>query len=159
MDMVVKIMQARFPHQFDLEKYSTPLFRNLREKARKRTAHEAFSKTADALDDLELAPRSKRVVRRPPPALTIYVRRESEKAYNAIMLEEVTVESLKLALSEKYGTPSDSITSFALRCKEGMVSEIDDKAVEAFVDEDDFIISLDYNDKMGVCSIVLETSS
>lgn len=38
-------------------------------------------------------------------------------------------------------------------------SEIDDKAVEAFVDEDDFIISLDYNDKMGVCSIVLETSS
>lgn len=119
MDMVVKIMQARFPSQFDQEKYSTPLFKNLREKARKRTAHEAFSKTADALDDLELAPRIKRVVRRPPPALTIYVRRESEKAYNAIMLEEVTVESLKLALSEKYGTPSDSITSFALRCKEG----------------------------------------
>lgn len=41
----------------------------------------------------------------------------------------------------------------------GTASEIDDKAVEAFVDEDDFIISLDYNDKMGVCSIVLETSS
>lgn len=119
MDMVVKIMQAGFPTQFDLEKYSTPLFRNLREKARKRTANEAFSKTADALDDLELAPRVKRVVRRPPPALTIYVRRESEKAYNAIMLEEVTVESLKLALSEKYGTPTDSIKSFALRCKEG----------------------------------------
>ena len=119
MDMVVKIMQAGVPTQFDLEKYSTPLFRNLREKARKRTATEAFSKTADALDDLELAPRTKRVVRRPPPALTIYVRRESEKAYNAIMLEKVTVESLKLAVSEKYGTPTNSIKSFALRCKEG----------------------------------------
>lgn len=31
--------------------------------------------------------------------------------------------------------------------------------MEAFVDEDDFIISLDYNEKMGVCSVVLETSS
>lgn len=41
----------------------------------------------------------------------------------------------------------------------GTASEIDDKAVEAFVDEDDFIISLDYNEKMGVCSVVLETSS
>ena len=38
-------------------------------------------------------------------------------------------------------------------------SEIDDKAVESFVDEDDFIISLDYNAQNGVCSIVLETSS
>lgn len=38
-------------------------------------------------------------------------------------------------------------------------SEIDDKAVESFVDEDDFIISLDYDAQNGVCSIVLETSS
>lgn len=38
-------------------------------------------------------------------------------------------------------------------------SEIDDKAVESFVDEDDFIISLDYNAQNGVCSVVLETSS
>ncbi|KAL9973747.1 hypothetical protein ACROYT_G020242 [Oculina patagonica] len=159
MDMVVKIMQAGVPTQFDLEKYSTPLFRSLREKARKRTATEAFSKTADALDDLELAPRVKRVVRRPPPALTIYVRRETEKAYNAIMLEEITVESLKLAVSEKYGTPTNTIKSFALRCKEGTSSEIDDKAVESFVDEDDFIISLDYNAQNGVCNVVLETSS
>lgn len=38
-------------------------------------------------------------------------------------------------------------------------SEIDDKAVESFVDEDDFIISLDYDAQNGICSIVLETSS
>ena len=37
--------------------------------------------------------------------------------------------------------------------------EIDDKAVEGFVDEDDFIISLDYNAQEGVCSVVLETTS
>ena len=113
MDMVVKIMQAGVPTHFDLEKYSTPLLRHWREKAKKRTANEAFLKA------IEVAPRTKRVARRPPPALTIYVRGEKEKAYNAIMLEEVTVESLKLAVSEKYNTPTDSITSFALRGKEG----------------------------------------
>lgn len=52
---------------------------------------------------------------------------------------------------------SKSFLLWFLSCRTS--SEIDDKAVESFVDEDDFIISLDYNDKDGVCSIVLETSS
>ena len=55
------------------------LLRHWREKGRKRTANEAFLKTADALVDLDLSPRIKREVRRPPYALTIHVRRESEK--------------------------------------------------------------------------------
>lgn len=37
-------------------------------------------------------------------------------------------------------------------------SEIDDKAVQEFVDEDAFLISLDYDAEKGVCSVVLETS-
>jgi len=37
-------------------------------------------------------------------------------------------------------------------------SEIDDKAVKEFVDEDAFLISLDYDAEKGVCSVVLETS-
>ena len=53
------------------------LLRHWREKGRKRTANEAFLKTADALVDLDLSPRIKREVRRPPYAL--HVRRESEK--------------------------------------------------------------------------------
>ncbi|XP_029203714.2 grainyhead-like protein 1 homolog [Acropora muricata] len=158
MDMVVKIMQAGVPTQFDLEKYSTPLLRHWREKGRKRTANEAFLKTADALVDLDLSPRIKRVVRRPPPALTIYVRRESEKAYNAIMLEEITTENLKVAVAMKYNTPPDTINSFKLRCKEGPSSEIDDKAVSEFTDEDTFLISLDYNAEKGLCNVVLESS-
>ncbi|KAK2563406.1 hypothetical protein P5673_013104 [Acropora cervicornis] len=198
MDMVVKIMQAGVPTQFDLEKYSTPLLRHWREKGRKRTANEAFLKTADALVDLDLSPRIKRVVRRPPPALTIYVRRESEKAYNAIMLEEITTENLKVAVAMKYNTPPDTINSFKLRCKEGVLnisydlvlplitpevvnvpmvgprgrqdgvlhnskvagpsSEIDDKAVSEFTDEDTFLISLDYNAEQGLCNVVLESS-
>lgn len=50
-----------------------------------------------------------------------------------------------------------SFALWLLSCRTS--SEIDDKAVKSFVDEDDFIISLDYNAQNGVCSIVLETSS
>lgn len=116
--MVVKIMQGPCS-PFDVERFSTPLLKRLREKGQKRKASQAFTKAADALDDLELAPRVKRVVRRPPPVLTIYVRKKTEKAYNAIMLEEVTAENLKNAVSDKYGAPVSSIKSLELRCKSG----------------------------------------
>ena len=52
---------------------------------------------------------------------------------------------------------SELVVLWLLSCRTS--SEIDDKAVESFVDEDDFIISLDYDAQNGVCSIVLETSS
>lgn len=37
-------------------------------------------------------------------------------------------------------------------------SEIDDKAVSEFTDEDTFLISLDYNAEKGLCNVVLESS-
>ena len=46
--------------------------------------------------------------------------------------------------------------SLAFFCR--TLSEIDDKAVQEFVDEDAFLISLDYDAEKGVCSVVLETS-
>lgn len=52
---------------------------------------------------------------------------------------------------------SNPFALWLLSCRTS--SEIDDKAVESFVDEDDFIISLDYNAQNGVCNVVLETSS
>ena len=117
-DMVVKTMQAPCS-PFDVDKFATPLLKQLRERGQKRKASQAFEKTEDALCELELAPRVKRVIRRPPPVLTIYVRRNTEKAYNAIMLEEVTLANLKNAVSDVYGTPASSMKSFELRCENG----------------------------------------
>lgn len=106
---MVLILMERPCIPFDVEKYCTPLLRELREKGLKRSASEAFLRTADALDDLELAPKVKRPVRRPPPILTLYIRKESEKAFNAVNLDDVTVEALKEAVSEKYEIPSSSL--------------------------------------------------
>ena len=94
---------------FDLEEYSTPLFRKLRQKRLKRTAKEAFVRATNSFDDLELAPKKKRPVRRPPPVLTLYVRKENEKAFNAMNLDERTLEALKEAVSEKYTVPCSSV--------------------------------------------------
>lgn len=118
LDMVVKIMQDECI-AFDSSKYCTPLLKQLREKSRKRTSSDAFRETADALHHLELAPRVKRVVRRPPPLLTIYVRKDTEKAYNALFLEDITAENFKEAVSIRYGLRVGSIKSIALRTKSG----------------------------------------
>lgn len=142
---------------FDVEKYCTPLLRELREKGLKRTAREAFMRASDALDDLELAPKIKRPVRRPPPVLTLYVRKENEKAYNAMNLDETTVEALKDAVSEKYDIPSGSID---LKFQNKERSEmLDDEMVKNFNNEDVFIISLDYNKAEGVCCVVFQSTS
>lgn len=118
LDMVVKIMQNECI-TFNTDKYCTPLLKQLRDKGRKRSSSDAFRETADALDHLELAPRVKRVVRRPPPMLTIYVRKETEKAYNAIFMEEITVQKFKEAVSLRYGLPVDSVKSVSLRRQSG----------------------------------------
>lgn len=104
---------------FGNDKGCTPLLKQLRDKSRKRSILDAFGETADALDHLNLSPRVKKAVRRPPPALTIYVRRENEKAYNAIFMETVTVEHFKAAVSLRYGIKETSIRKIVLRSKSG----------------------------------------
>lgn len=104
---------------FGSDKSSTPLLNQLRDKGRKRSILDAFGETADALDHLKLSPRAKKVVRRPPPVLTVYVRKENEKAYNAIFMETVTLDHFKEAVSLRYGLKGTSIRKVALRSKSG----------------------------------------
>lgn len=104
---------------FGNDKHCTPLLKQLRDKSRKRSVLQAFGETTDALDHLELSPRVKRVVRRPPPVLTVYVRKENEKAYNAIFMETMTVDNFKEAVSLCYGLRGTSINRVSLQGKSG----------------------------------------
>lgn len=92
-----------------------------REKSsRKGTLLDAFRKAVNALDELDLVPRTKkpRVCRHRPAALTIYVRKRTEKVYNAVRLNQKTIEELKGSLGEKYNFSASSVTSFKL-CADG----------------------------------------
>ncbi|EDO49630.1 predicted protein [Nematostella vectensis] len=155
--MVVQRMQSRLL-SFDVNRYSTPLLRQLQEKARKRTSMQAFTETAaDALDELDLGPKAKRVVRRPPPLLTIYVRQETEKAYNAVFMEELTVESFKEAVSLRYGTPIKSVRKIEIQTNSGSIEKVDDNTIHGFDEEDTFTIVLNYNKVEGTCDILLSS--
>ncbi|CAB3990509.1 Hypothetical predicted protein [Paramuricea clavata] len=85
-------------------------------RSRKGTLLDAFRKAVNALDDLDLVPRAKkaRACRHRPAALTIYVRRRTEKVYNAIRLNQKTVEELEQALGDKYNFAPSCVTSFTM---------------------------------------------
>lgn len=84
--------------------------------SKKGTLLDAFRKAVNALDELDLVPRTKkaRVCRHRPAALTIYVRKRTEKVYNAVRLNQKTVEELKLSLGDKYNFSASSVTSFKM---------------------------------------------
>ena len=88
--------------------------------SKKVTLLDAFRKAVNALDELDLVPRTKkpRVCRHRPAALTIYVRKRTEKVYNAVRLNQKTVEELKISLGDKYNFSASSVTSFKL-CSDG----------------------------------------
>ena len=85
-------------------------------RTRKGTLLDAFRKAVNALDELDLVPRAKkaRACRPRPAALTIYVKRKTEKVYNAIRLNQKTVEELKRALGDKYMFAPSCVTSFTM---------------------------------------------
>ncbi|XP_028401713.1 uncharacterized protein LOC114524744 isoform X2 [Dendronephthya gigantea] len=85
-------------------------------RSRRGTLLDAFRKAVNALDELDLVPRAKKArgCRHGPAALTIYVKRRTEKVYNAIRLNQKTVEELKRALGDKYSFAPSCVTSFTL---------------------------------------------
>lgn len=89
---------------------------NPKNRSRTGTLLDAFRKAVNALDELDLVPRAKRarVCRHRPAALTIYVRRRTEKVYNAVRLNQKTVEELKRSLADKYSFVPGCVTSFRM---------------------------------------------
>jgi len=131
-------------------------FSQLRERENKRGFNAALSNTKDDLEQLDVLPRSKKAnfCMKKSPAVTIYVRKEEEKAYNALMLEVATLDSLKNAISVKYNVPEEMIKQVFKKTKKGILVFVDDQLVEQFVDEDDFLISIDFDNQMGHFEVV-----
>jgi hypothetical protein len=88
---------------------------NPKTRSRKGTLLDAFRKAVSALDELDLVPRAKKArACRHLPALTIYVKQRTEKVYNAIRLNQKTVEELKQALGDKYNFAPSCVSSFTM---------------------------------------------
>eukprot|EP00794_Sanderia_malayensis_P007236 gene7236-8044_t len=129
-----------------------PLFAKIRAQETKRAITAAVNIAKEDFEDLSVLPRhskASRVIKRKAPAVTIYVRKEEEKVYNALMLENLTILDLKEAVAHKYGMPSEMIKNLYKKTRKGILVNMDDMMVEQFVDEDDFLIQVNFDNQLG----------
>ncbi|XP_048363732.1 grainyhead-like protein 2 homolog isoform X3 [Sphaerodactylus townsendi] len=73
----------------------------------------------------------------------LYVRKESDEVFDALMLKCPTVKGLMEAISEKYGLPAEKITKLYKKSKKGILVNMDDNIIEHYSNEDTFILNIE----------------
>ncbi|EMP27198.1 Grainyhead-like protein 2 like protein [Chelonia mydas] len=73
----------------------------------------------------------------------LYVRKEADEVYDALMLKSPTVKGLMEAISEKYGLPVEKIAKLYKKSKKGILVNMDDNIIEHYSNEDTFILNME----------------
>lgn len=73
----------------------------------------------------------------------LYVRKESDEVFDALMLRTPTLRGLMDAISEKYGVPIDRMAKIYKKSKKGILVNMDDNIIEHYSNEDTFILSIE----------------
>ncbi|XP_034016177.1 grainyhead-like transcription factor 2b isoform X2 [Thalassophryne amazonica] len=73
----------------------------------------------------------------------LYVRKESDEVFDALMLKAPTLRGLMDAISEKYGVPTDRIAKVYKKSKKGILVNMDDNIIEHYSNEDTFILHIE----------------
>uniref|UniRef100_A0A673HZZ3 Grainyhead-like protein 2 homolog n=1 Tax=Sinocyclocheilus rhinocerous TaxID=307959 RepID=A0A673HZZ3_9TELE len=73
----------------------------------------------------------------------LYVRRETDEVFDALMLRSPTLKSLLEAISGKYSVPVEKMTKIYKKSKKGILVNMDDNVIEHYCNEDTFILSID----------------
>ncbi|KAL1255662.1 hypothetical protein QQF64_013723, partial [Cirrhinus molitorella] len=73
----------------------------------------------------------------------LYVRKESDEVFDALMLRTPTLRGLMDAISEKYGVPLDRMAKIYKKSKKGILVNMDDNIIEHYSNEDTFILSIE----------------
>ncbi|XP_016321722.1 grainyhead-like protein 2 homolog [Sinocyclocheilus anshuiensis] len=73
----------------------------------------------------------------------LYVRKESDEVFDALMLRMPTLRGLMDAISEKYGVPIDRMAKIYKKSKKGILVNMDDNIIEHYSNEDTFILSIE----------------
>ncbi|KAL0961691.1 hypothetical protein UPYG_G00330470 [Umbra pygmaea] len=93
-------------------------------------------------DDLSPPPQ-KQIKVEPLKRVLLYVRKESDEVFDALMLKSPTLRGLMDAIAEKYGVPLERIAKIYKKSKKGILVNMDDNIVEHYSNEDTFILSID----------------
>uniref|UniRef100_A0A3Q2QEY2 Grainyhead-like transcription factor 1 n=1 Tax=Fundulus heteroclitus TaxID=8078 RepID=A0A3Q2QEY2_FUNHE len=78
-----------------------------------------------------------------PKKVLLYVRKESDEVFDALMLKNPTLQGLVEAVSEKYDLPLDKIEKVYKKCKKGILVHMDDNIIKHYSNEDTFQITME----------------
>lgn len=101
----------------------------------------SLKRYADA-NDQSSSPPSKQARRDEQQRVLLYVRRESEEVFDALMLNTPNLKGLKEAISEKYGMQEDTIGKIFKKCKRGIFVNMDDNIIEHYSNHSAFLIEI-----------------
>ncbi|XP_056090861.1 grainyhead-like transcription factor 2a [Rhinichthys klamathensis goyatoka] len=73
----------------------------------------------------------------------LYVRREADEVFDALMLRSPTLKSLLEAISGKYSLPVEKMTKIYKKSKKGILVNMDDNIIQHYCNEDTFILAID----------------
>ncbi|KAM9494042.1 grainyhead-like transcription factor 2b isoform 2-T2 [Clarias gariepinus] len=79
----------------------------------------------------------------PQKRVLLYVRKECDEVFDALMLRSPTLRGLMDAISEKYSVPVERIAKIYKKSKKGILVNMDDNIIEHYSNEDTFILSID----------------
>ncbi|ERE82305.1 putative grainyhead-like protein 3 like protein [Cricetulus griseus] len=84
----------------------------------------------------------------------LYVRRETEEVFDALMLKTPDLKGLRNAISEKYGLPEENICKIYKKCKRGILVNMDNNIIQHYSNHVAFL--LDMGELDGKIQIILK---
>uniref|UniRef100_A0A8C9YLN8 Grainyhead-like transcription factor 1 n=1 Tax=Sander lucioperca TaxID=283035 RepID=A0A8C9YLN8_SANLU len=84
-----------------------------------------------------------KMAREEPKKVLLYVRRETEEVFDALMLKNPTLKGLVEAISEKYELPLEKVEKVYKKCKKGILVHMDDNIIKHYSNEDTFQITME----------------
>ncbi|XP_030249132.1 grainyhead-like protein 2 homolog isoform X1 [Sparus aurata] len=84
-------------------------------------------------------PKKSKVDRR----VLLYVRKECDEVFDALMLQTPTLRALMEAISEKYAVPVDKMAKVYQKSKKGVLVNMDDNIIQQYSNEDTFILAME----------------
>lgn len=88
-------------------------------------------------------PQSKKSKLEPERKVLLYVRKECDEVFDALMLRAPTLNALMEAISEKYSVPAEKITKVYQKSKKGVLVNMDSNIIQHYSNEDTFILALE----------------
>ncbi|XP_007902420.1 grainyhead-like protein 3 homolog isoform X2 [Callorhinchus milii] len=89
-----------------------------------------------------------------PERVLLYVRREMEDVFDALLLKTPNLHGLKNAISEKYGLLEEGICKIYKKCMKGILVNMDDNIVQHYCNHAAFLVEV--KDIIGGCQIILK---